>query len=343
MGVVVKVTRIARGVQCNVEYGLNVAIVAGNNFVTAEQLVLRVFVVVEDRLIPGDAAAVAGVTLITAMLIVGVVFEVARYAGLVHLVLEGIFGMAVAAGQVGVTAKQIKIGVAGMVKARIVPVTRVVAISALVSAAAVMRVILGVAIKTGCRRVRESAVFMAVETGGLEVFSEQRVVRCRVVEFGLQPFRWLVAIDAVAAHSVLVRFVILVAVHAFRGCVPVLVIRLVAVAALGVGMRSEEFKVREAMVEGGFIQDDYGRVTAQVLRMAGGTLVSLDFGAPPVESGFPVDVLGNIFMTIQAKQPLSTLVKLLVAGGATVLKVCVSCYDLSGHYEGLDILRRCVV
>ena len=36
MGVVIEVTGIASGIQCDVEYRFNVAIVAGNNFVTAE-------------------------------------------------------------------------------------------------------------------------------------------------------------------------------------------------------------------------------------------------------------------------------------------------------------------
>ena len=112
MDVVIEVTRIATGIECDFEYGLYMAVVACNNLVTAEQFVFRIPVMVEDRLVPGDAAAVAGVTLVTAMFIVGVVLEVARYAGPIHLVFERVFRVTVTAGQLRVAAQQIEIGIA---------------------------------------------------------------------------------------------------------------------------------------------------------------------------------------------------------------------------------------
>ena len=75
------------------------AIVAGDDFVTAEQFVFGIPVVVECRLVPGDAAAMAGVALIAAMLVMRIIFEMAGDAGLVHLVFKRVFRMAIAAGQ----------------------------------------------------------------------------------------------------------------------------------------------------------------------------------------------------------------------------------------------------
>ena len=298
---------------------------------------------VEDRLVPGDAAAVAGVTLSTAMLVMGVVFKVARYAGLVHFVLERVLGVAVTASQFCVAAEQIKIRVAGMVKARIVPVARVMTVSALVAAAAVVRIIFSVAIETLRRRIRESAVFMAVETSGFEVFSEQWVVGRRMIEFGLQPFCWLMAIDAVRAHSVLVGFVFFVAVNARRGRLPVLQIGLVAIFAVSIFVRSQQFEIGKAMIESGLIEDDNERITANMLRMAGRTLVSLDLGAPPVESGFLVNVDGDLFMAIHAKLPLPALVKSLVARRTFAFQIRMSLDNRTRHDQGLDILRRRIV
>jgi hypothetical protein len=147
--------------------------------------------------------------------------------------------MAVTAGQFGVATQQIKIRVARVVETGIVPVAGVVTIFAPVAAASVMRVILCMAIETFRWRIRESAVLVAVKTSDFKVLAKQWVVRRRVVELGLQPFRWRVAVDTVSTHSILVGLVFLVAVNARRGCFPVLQIGPVAIFAGGIFVRTQ--------------------------------------------------------------------------------------------------------
>lgn len=104
VNIVVQVTRFASRCEFDFENGFNMAIVAGYEFVTAEKLVLRVPVVIENRLIPGDAAAMAGVALITAMHFMRIVFEMTGYAGLIHFVFKRVLRMAVGADQFGMAS-----------------------------------------------------------------------------------------------------------------------------------------------------------------------------------------------------------------------------------------------
>lgn len=218
------------------------------------------------------------------------------------------------------------------------PVTGVVAIAALVAAATVVCVILSVTIKALRWRIRECAVFVAVEAGRLLVLSEQRIVRGRVVEFGLQPLRRFVAADAVAAHPVLVRFVFLVAIDAVRGRLPVFSIRRVAVFAFCVLVRSQQFKVSETMIERCLVKNDDDRITTLVFGMTGGALVGLNFGAFPVVSVFLIDVFCDIFVAIETELPLCFFVESFVAGGTLILQVRVSLDDIAGHDQRLNVL-----
>jgi hypothetical protein len=206
-----------------------------------------------------------------------------------------------------------------------------------------MRIVFGVAIETGRRWIRKSSVLVAVEAGGLLVLAEQRVVRRRVIEFGLQPFGWFVAGRTVSAHSVLMGLIFRVTVNARRGCLPPLLVGLMTIVAGCVFVRTQQFEIGEAMVERRFIEDDNACVTANMLRMARRALVGLDLGAATVEPGFLVDVHSDILMAIHAKLPLPALVKSLVAGRAFAFQVRVGIGDRTRHNKGLDILRRGIV
>lgn len=102
--IVVQVTRIASRCERDLKYRFNVAIVAGNDFMTTEELVLCIFIVLENRLIPGDVAGVAGVTLIATVHFVVVIFKMTGHAGSIHLVFKRLFRMAIAASQFGMPA-----------------------------------------------------------------------------------------------------------------------------------------------------------------------------------------------------------------------------------------------
>jgi len=206
-----------------------------------------------------------------------------------------------------------------------------------------MRIVFGVAIETGRRWIRKSSVLVAVEAGGLLVLAEQRVVRRRVIEFGLQPFGWFVAGRTVSAHSVLVGFIFCVAVNARGRCCPAFLVGLVTIVAGRVFVRSQQFEIGKAMIERGLIENDNQCITTNMLGMASEALVRLNFGAATVEAGFRVNVHGNILMAIHAKLPLPALVKSLMARRTFAFEIRVALDNRTRHDQGLDILCRRIV
>lgn len=80
--------------------------------------------------------------------------------------------MAITTCQFGVFAFERKISIAGMIETGVVPVSRVVAIFTLLTAAAVMRIIFLVAREAIGRRVRECLILVAVQARCLLVLSD---------------------------------------------------------------------------------------------------------------------------------------------------------------------------
>ena len=89
--------------------------IAGNLLVPTQQPVIRVDVVVKNRLFP-SRTRMTGIALLAATGFVRVVLEVARDAGTVHRVLERILGVAVPAVRIRMLAFQREIRVAGVIE-----------------------------------------------------------------------------------------------------------------------------------------------------------------------------------------------------------------------------------
>ena len=228
-----------------------------------------------------------------------------------------------------------------MVEARVMPVTRVVTIAALIAAAAIVRIILFVAIKTGRGWRREGPVLMAVETGGFNMFAEQRVVRRIVIKLGLQPLGWLVAGRAVIAHCAVVRLIVLVAVGTSRWRIAILYVRFVTVGTLRFLVRAEQFEICKTVIKSRFVNNHNNGVTSYVFGMTGGTLVGLNFSALAVESCFGLDIGCDVLMAIEAQKFLTLFVKHLVAICALGFEFRMPCNDLAGHHQGLNVLGHC--
>ena len=164
-----------------------------------------------------------------------------------------------------------------------------------------------------------------------------------MVKLRLQPFGRLVTGSAVSAHAVLMRFIFRVTVNARRRCFAPFLVRLMTVVAGGVFVRTQQLEVRKAMIERGFIEYDDERIAADMLRVTGGALIGLYFGASSVESRFGFYIFGDLFMTVHAKLPLPTLVEALVAGRTFAFQVRVGTGHRTRHDQGFDILRRGVM
>lgn len=87
--IVIQVARLTAGHELNVENWFDVAVITGDFdiLVSTEKFEIRMDVMIEERLFP-FGTAVAGVTLIAIVLIMSVIFEMARRARHVHLVLK---------------------------------------------------------------------------------------------------------------------------------------------------------------------------------------------------------------------------------------------------------------
>lgn len=90
-----------------------------------------------------------------------------------------------------------------------------------------------------------------------------------MVEPGVQPTGFAVAIRAIRAQIFLVNVVLKVTANAGAGRIAVLVAIAMAVRAGGIEMRSDKMKVRQIVIEGCFDQADNIGFAAFVIRMAG--------------------------------------------------------------------------
>jgi len=90
--IVVQVARLTARHQLDIENWFDVAVITGDFdfLVSTEKFVIRMDVVIEERLFP-FGADVATVALIATMLVVCVILQMAGHAGHVHLVLKRIF------------------------------------------------------------------------------------------------------------------------------------------------------------------------------------------------------------------------------------------------------------
>ena len=197
--ILIQMTRVAARQQLHGEDRLDVAVVARKSLMPAEEFVIGLHVVIKGRFCP-LGADMAGVTLLTAMLVMRIIFEMTGHAGHIHLVFKRILRVAVAASRLSVLAFQRKFRVAHMVEAGVMPVGGVMAILTLFPAATLMGIILGVTTETSGRGVEERPVLVAVSARRFLVLADQRKVRRIVIEFRIGPFGGLVAGSAVVTH-----------------------------------------------------------------------------------------------------------------------------------------------
>lgn len=171
MRIVVDVTGIAACQKFGVEDRFDVTIVTGNFPVTAEELVVRMYVVVEERLFP-RCTGMASVALLAAVHVMRVVFQVTGSAGFVHFVVERIFRMAVATGCVRMCAFQREVRVTLVIETRIMPVARVVAGVAFIAATSVVCVVCFMAAEAGCWGFRKGVVVVTVQAVRFSMLSK---------------------------------------------------------------------------------------------------------------------------------------------------------------------------
>ena len=248
MCVVVFVARQAVGSECGFEDRLNMASLALDIVMSPVQGVAGIREMIETYFRPARAR-VAGFALFPEMAFVVVVFKMTIDALHRQLIGERVVTMTGLAFLLRMFVLEQKACITIVIEARVVPAQRAMAVAALVAAAAVMCVILGMKAVTGRGRIRKRVVGMTVKTRRPLVFTNQRIPRRVVIELDLQPVVRGMTISALCAKRSGVRVVIFVTGKAVPGRVAMSLLGLMAIIALIVRVLAEQREVRLFVVE----------------------------------------------------------------------------------------------
>ena len=136
-----------------------------------------------------------------------------------------------------------------MVERRVKPSRRFMAVRTFVTAAAVVDIIAFVAAIAGSRSFKERLVSMTVETGGLFVLADQTEAGNVVIKFDVDPIDRRVTVRARGTQRLPMYIVFFVAGNAFRRCFAMLFVGVMAIAAGGVIVSAQQWKVSALVFE----------------------------------------------------------------------------------------------
>lgn len=243
-----RMTSEAPAFKRDIENRFDVARGALDRLVRAVQRVVRVDVVIEVDRRPLFITVTLG-TFRTKMAIVRVIVEMTSCALRIQRVGKRIGAMAGVAGEIRMPAKKRKIRVAIMIEPGIEPSGGRVAVLALITAATVVYVVLGMAAETIVRGADKGLVFVAVQAGWLPVFADQGITGRIVVEFHSGPVRGSVAVTTGIVKRVAVHVIVEMAVNTGQWRVPMFFRASMAGVAIRIGMRAEQLEVGERVIE----------------------------------------------------------------------------------------------
>ena len=210
---------------------------------------------------------------------------------------------------------------------------------ALRAAATLVRVVFGMAVVAGCRRALERRVGMAGVALRRCMLADQRPFGRIVIEPGVGPADWLVAVAATVAHVISVRVVVRVAARTGRRRISVLVLCGVAIGTCGIEVPSDQREVGHAVIERVLVETNDVGVAAEMVGVTSFALCSAGVRVPAVESGAARHVVRHDVVAVQAQTALRLLVEGLVTARARGFDIGVSCDDIAGHQQALDVLR----
>ena len=155
----------AAGQRFLIEDGLDMAGFAFERYMCAVQYMVRICVVVENDV--GKAFRyVAGLATLSHVAVVIVVFAVAGKTAGIHLVAERIVAVAIATDEQRMLAGQFESGIACVIERGVLPLGWLVTVVALLTTAAIVGVVFGMARIAGARCVDKGMFGMAAEAAG---------------------------------------------------------------------------------------------------------------------------------------------------------------------------------
>lgn len=204
--------------------------------------------------------------------------------------------------------------------------------------AALVRVVLPVTGKAVARRFLVG-LLVAGRALGARMLAHEGKPRLAVVEAGLLPRAFGVALGAAGTELTLVGVVLAVAFDAgARRFAPALA-RLVAALAIDSGaMRAVEGEVRPAVVEPRLVEGRDLRLPSLVLRVAGPAFLALRLRRAAVIAALRARVRGHVLVAVLAQARLRRLLEALVAAFALHLELRVPLDHLAGHDDRLEHL-----
>ncbi len=147
---------------------------------------------------------VAGVALASEVAVVLVVVLMAGDTVHRQGIGEGVVTVACVTALLAMFAKQREARITFVIEACVFPAHRAMAVTALVSAAAVVRIVLRVAVVAGSRCICKCVIGMTVQALGPLMLPDQRVPGRIVVKLEVHPVVWCVAIAALIAKGLTV-------------------------------------------------------------------------------------------------------------------------------------------
>ncbi len=320
----------------HLEDRLDMTGLALDELVRTVQHVVRVGVVIEEDRRPrlGRMAGLAAGPEVTVVIIV---FQVTGNAGDVQFVSERVLAMAVATALLGVFSVECEVRVARMIEFRVVPAGRRVAIAAPLSAATVVGIVFSVAIEAPGWRGLEGLVFVTARAFGLGVLADQRETGGFMVEFGVGPGDSRMAVGALRTHGVAVHVIGFVAGKAVRRRIAMLTACLVALDTLGFSVSSEQWKIREIVIERVFVEMHDIGIPSFMVGMAGRAGGIPGLPGQTMKSRTCAYVGGDLLMTVETQGALFRALELRMAGTAFFFVFGVTFNDLPGHDQRFDL------
>ena len=223
------------------------------------------------------------------------------------------------------------------------PVRRLMAVAAFLSAAPIVCVILGMAAKARRGYIDKSVIGVAVETACCGMAADQRKAGLIVIKRHILPASRRMAIAASLTDRFRMRAIGFVAGYTGRWRSPVLAVGFVATGALQTIVFSLQGEIGVFVLKRGFVERDDICVTSLMLGMAVRAVPALGISVVSVEALPGRDVTCNIFVAPGAQSCLLATLELYMTRSAFLLNIGVPGNDFTGHDQrfqlGMRILR----
>lgn len=234
-------------------------------------------------------------------------------------------------------AVKCKLCVSCVIKTRVVPSGRLVAVLAFLAALTIVRVVFRVAAVTGRRCVLERLIFVASTALRVPVQTDQREVRHVMIELDVEPAGGRVTIATFGSHGFIVNIVFNVARVALGFCIAKLCLGFMATATIHISMIAFQSEVRVLVIEQLPVQYNDNGIPSLMVRMAVRAIIQPRILEQAVKTDDFVDIKGDVLMAVQAQPTLLTAIECLMAGFAIRLVFGMPFDNIARHDQGLHL------